>query len=191
MLKKVPKVVRVIGISAIALTITSAVYLRVAIAGKDTAIDPCFKTLKAASGDRKIAQVASATDHSKQTDYVVFTVGDIDKAGYWEPLVSVNSGVCRILNANREDEDHPVSEFVSKEIAEKLTTLVLIKKIEKSGGKKAFEASLAAAAKNSKKALLMPVENYDSLKKIGIKIPDNIKPFNGIPTPKQLEEERH
>lgn len=191
MLKKVPKVVRFTGIAAISITFASAVYLCTAIAGKGTAINPCIKTLKAASGNRKIVQIATATDQDKQTDYVVFAVGEIDKAGYWEPLVSVNSGVCRILNASRDDEDHPVSEFVSKDIAEKLTTLVLIKKIDKSGGKKQFEAALAYAATHSKKPLLMPVENYNSLKKLGVKIPANIKPFSGIPTPKQVEEERH
>ena len=191
MLKKLPKIAMVIGVSAIALTAASAIYLSTAIAGKQTAIDPCVKTLKAASGDRKIVQIATATDQGKQTDYVVFSVGAMDKAGYWEPLISVNSGVCRLLNGDREDSDRPVSEFVSKDIAEKLTTLILIRKIATAGGKKKFEAALAGAAKESKNPLLMPVENYESLKKLKVAIPANIKPFSGVPKPEQVEIDRH
>jgi hypothetical protein len=188
---KFKKICMIGGLSSLALVIGSVAVLRVAVANKESALKPCLETLKAVSSNKAIAQIASAVDQDKATDYVVYSVGSLDKAGYWEPLLAINSGVCRILNADREDSDHPISEFVPQAIAEKLTALLLIKKIELTGGKQKFEAALSDVASKSKKPLLMPAENYKSLKKMGVKIPSNVKPFDGVPDPKQVEEERH
>jgi hypothetical protein len=188
---KIKKFCMIAGISSLVLVLGSIAILRVAVASKETALKPCLETLSAVSGDKVIAQIASTTDQDKATDYVVLSVGALDKPGYWEPFVSVNSGVCRILNGDRDDSDHPISEFVPQSTAEKLTALVLIRKIKQTGGIKQFETALSNVALHSKKPLLMPVENYNSLKKMGVKIPPNVKPFDGVPDPKNLEEERH
>lgn len=183
-------------LGAIAITgamgaIASAIYLSTAIAGKTNALKPCTDTLTAAHKGMAIAQIATARDSKKDTDYVVFAVGAINAPAYWEPLVAVNSGVCRIVNGDRMDSDKPISNFTTPEIAEKLSSLVWIRKIATAGGKKQFEASLTNAVKESDKPLLMPSEIYNSLNKLGIKIPDKIKPFDGVPTPQQLGEDRH
>ena len=188
---KLTKKIGVIGLGVGLAAITSAIYLSTAIAGKGNALKPCVETLKAAHKNTAIVQISNARDNDTQTDYVVYAVGAMDRPEYWEPLVAVNSGVCRILNADREDSDKPISNFVPPPIAEKLTSMILIRKIATLGGTKAFEDSLAKAAKESKKPLLMPTENYNSLKKLGVKIPANIKAFDGVPKPAQLEEDRH
>jgi hypothetical protein len=163
---------------------------RVVIGQKNEPLRPCLEMLK---GDSKAkipyVRLAHYEDGPTETDYYVYSVGQMGLTAYWEPLISVNSGVCRILNGARNESDRPFGEFVSPAIAKKLTIAVIERKFEAMGGKTQFEKMLAEDVAKSKKHVLMPNENYEALKQLGVKIPANVKPFDGVPNPKQLEEE--
>lgn len=166
-------------------TVVSILVARTVIGQKNEPLRPCLAEFEQA----KQTYVRLAHHEGKEIDYYVYSVGRMSEADYWEPLIEVQSGVCRVLNANRDDSDHPLSEYVEPAIAKKLVTSVIERKFKALGGQKKFEATLAEEAKASKKPLLMPRENYEALKSLGVKIPANVKPFDGVPEPSQVEEE--
>jgi hypothetical protein len=178
-----------IGIGLLVLIVSAGVSLLVArtvIGQKNEPLRPCLAEFEQA----KKSYVRLAHYEANDIDYYIYSVGKMTQPGYWEPLIEVQSGVCRILNAKRDDSDHPLSEYVDPAIAKKLAVAVIERKIEAMGGKKAFEAMLAAEAKGKKKPLLMPTEYYEALKSLKVKIPPNVKPFDGVPKPSQVEQER-
>jgi hypothetical protein len=158
---------------------------RTVIGQKNEPLKPCLAEFETA----KKTYVRLAHYETKDTDYYVYSVGAMTKPGYWEPLISVQSGVCRILNAKRDDSDHPLSEFVEPEIAKKLAVAAIERKFKAMGGKDKFEKLLVDEAANSKKPLLIPTEEYEALKQLEVKMPPNVKPVDGVPDPKQVEEE--
>ena len=179
-----------IRIGLLVLIVSAGVSLFVArtvIGQKNEPLRPCLAQFDQA----KRTYVRLAYVEANEIDYYVYSVGQMTKPGYWEPLIEVQSGVCRILNAKRENSDHPLHEFVEPAVAKKLAVAVIERKFKSMGGKEAFEAMLAAEAKGAKKPLLIPTEDYEALKTLGVKLPSNVKPFDGVPKPSQVEEERH
>ena len=177
-----------IGIGFLMVLVTAGLSLLIArtvIGQKNEPLRPCLAEFEQA----KKTYVRLAHVESNDIDYYVYSVGKMIQPGYWEPLIEVQSGVCRILNVKRDDSDHPLSEYVDPAIAKKLAVLVIERKIAAMGGKEAFEASLAEEAKGKKKPLLIPTEYYEALKSLNVKMPLNVKPFDGVPKPSQVEEE--
>jgi hypothetical protein len=178
-----------IGIGFFMVLVTAGLSLLIArtvIGQKNEPLRPCLAEFEQA----KKSYVRLAHYEATDIDYYVYSVGKMTKPGYWEPLIEVQSGVCRILNAKRDDSDHPLSEYVDPAIAKKLAVAVIERKFEAMGGKKAFEAMLEAEAKGKKKPLLIPTEYYEALKSLNVKMPPNVKPFDGVPKPNEVEEER-
>jgi hypothetical protein len=177
-----------IGVGLLILILSAGLALlvaRVVIGQKNAPLRPCLAEFEQA----KKTYVRLAHVEQGDVDYYVYSVGKMTQPGYWEPLIEVQSGVCRVLNAKRDDSDHPLSEYVDPAIAKKLAVAAIERKLEAMGGKKVFEAQLAADAKGKKKPLLIPTEYYEALKSLGVKIPPNVKPFDGVPNPSQVEEE--
>jgi hypothetical protein len=180
---------RKIRIGLLVLIVSAGVSLFVArtvIGMKNEPLRPCLDQFEQA----KKSYVRLAHVESNDIDYYLYSVGSMTKPGYWEPLIEVQSGVCRVLNEKRDDSDHPLHEFVEPAIAKKIAVQSIERKFKAMGGKEAFEAMLAAEAKGKKKPLLMPTEEYEALQTLGVKLPSNLRPFDGVPKPSQVEEER-
>jgi hypothetical protein len=163
----------------------SLLIARTVIGQKNEPLKPCLAEFEQA----KKSYVRLAHVESSDIDYYLYSVGNMTKPGYWEPLIEVQSGVCRILNAKRDDSDHPLSEYVEPAIAKKIAIASIERKLKAMGGKEAFETMLAAEAKGKKKPVLIPTEEYEALRTLNVKMPSNVKPFDGVPNRKQLEEE--
>ena len=105
-----------------------------------------------------------------------------------EILVSIVNGICSRLNVSTDGIDYPFARYIDKEIAIQLNQQIWAKRIEQVGGKEAFEKDLAEFAKqpafqtrrNQKpkppEAIYMPFDKYEALTRLGVKLPDNVKP---------------
>jgi hypothetical protein len=193
-LKKFGKRV-VIGLMVLASSAAIAILIGRAVIGQNMApLKPCLaqitKGIQQSSDRPNYVELASLEDKATEAKYYVYSVGPMSAPGYWEPVIKVQSGICRVLT-KRDDRDHLISEYVAQPFAGQLNKMVLSRKIKTMGGPIILQKELEKEAAASKKNLFMPRETYDAMDAMGVKLPAKVKPIDHIPSYKDLEEDRH
>ncbi len=117
-----------------------------------------------------------------QTAYYLLRTDKPNQDYYHAPVVSLRNGACQLLTPRQNGSPVPLTSVMDPEIAQKLMVDAFKKIIKEAGGLEAFEQGFMEEFKKNNKPLLMPSESYYALKKLGVKLPDNIRPFDGMPT---------
>jgi hypothetical protein len=117
-----------------------------------------------------------------QTDYYLLRTDKPNQDYYHAPVVSLRNGACQLLTPRQNGSPVPLTSVMDPKIAEKLMVDAFKVIIKEAGGLEAFEQGFMEEFKKNNKPLLMPSESYYALKKLGVKLPDNIKPFDGMST---------
>jgi hypothetical protein len=184
-----------IGLMVLASSAAIAILVGRAVIGQNMApLKPCLTQITKGipqSNDRpNYVELASLEDKATESKYYVYSVGPMSAPGYWEPVIKVQSGICRVLT-KRDDRDHLISEYVAQPIAKQLNKMALSRKIKTMGGPMVLQQELEKEAAAAKKVLYMPQETYDAMVEIGVKPPAKVKPIDYVPSYKDLEEDRH
>jgi hypothetical protein len=194
---RLKKVGKRIGIGLTVLMTSAAIAILVArtVIGQNMApLKPCFdqitKGIQQSSDRPNYVELASLEDKTTESKYYVYSVGPMTAPGYWEPVIKVQAGVCRVLT-KRDDRDHLISEYVAQPLAGQLNKIALARKIKTMGGPMVLQRELEKEAAAAKKTLFMPQETYDAIVANGVKLPAKVKPIDHIPSYKDLEEDRH
>jgi hypothetical protein len=120
-----------------------------------------------------------------QTTYYLLRTDKPNQDYYHAPVVSLRDGACQLLTPRQNGSPVPLTSVMDPAIAQRLMVDAFKKIIQEAGGLEAFEQGFMEEFKKNNKPLLMPSESYYALKKLGVKLPDNIKPFDGMPTPER------
>jgi hypothetical protein len=118
-----------------------------------------------------------------QTTYYLLKTDKPNQDYYHAPVVSLRNGACQLLTPRQNGSPVPLTSVMDPAIAQKLMVDAFKKIIKEAGGIEAFEQGFMEEFKKNNKPLLMPSESYYALKKLGVKLPENIQPFDGMTTP--------
>jgi hypothetical protein len=118
-----------------------------------------------------------------QTTYYLLKTDKPNQDYYHAPVVSLRNGACQLLTPRQNGSPVPLTSVMDPAIAQKLMIDAFKKIIKEAGGIEAFEQGFMEEFKKNNKPLLMPSESYYALKKLGVKLPENIQPFDGMTTP--------
>lgn len=118
-----------------------------------------------------------------QTTYYLLKTAKPNQDYYHAPVVSLQNGACKLLTPRQNGSPVPLTSVMDPAIAQKLMVDAFAKIIREAGGIEAFERGFMEEFKKNNKPLLMPSESYYALKKLGVKLPENIQPFDGMTTP--------
>ncbi len=122
-----------------------------------------------------------------QTTYYLLKTDKPNQDYYHAPVVSLQDGACKLLTPRQNGSPVPLTSVMDPAIAQELMVDAFKKIIKEAGGIEAFEQGFMEEFKKNNQPLLMPSESYYALKKLGVKLPDNIKPFDGMPTPERTQ----
>jgi hypothetical protein len=122
-----------------------------------------------------------------QTTYYLLKTDKPNQDYYHAPVVSLRNGACQLLTPRQNGSPVPLTSVMDPAIAQKLMVDAFEKIIGEAGGIEAFERGFVEEFKKNNKPLLMPSESYYALKKLGVELPENIQPFDGMTTSNQAQ----
>jgi hypothetical protein len=140
-------------------------------------IQPCTKKLGT------VYFFAKQRVKQTQTTYYLLKTDKPNQDYYHAPVVSLRDGACQLLTPRQNGSPVPLTSVMDPAIAQKLMVDAFEKIIKEAGGIEAFERGFMEEFKKNNKPLLMPSESYYALQKLGVKLPANIQPFDGMTTP--------
>ncbi len=167
-----------LGILTVA-SLTGMMHFSAGVSAEDLPpeIKPCTKKLGT------VYFFAKQRVKQTQTAYYLLRTDKPNQDYYHAPAVSLRNGACQLLTPRQNGSPVPLTSVMDPEIAQKLMVDAFKKIIKEAGGLEAFEQGFMEEFKKNNKPLLMPSESYYALKKLGVQLPDNIRPFDGMPTP--------